>query len=198
MRVIVGTDANGDSARAVVRGVLEERGVEVEDVSDETKGVDHPDVADRVARAVAAGDADRGILVCEDIPRPPLVCVGEQHPATPAQAADEVEAQLVTALEAAGSSSVLVAYQPCRAIGVAEAAASDHVAAPWSGFAGQPASPPCSTAAACRPSRSKRLMQAPIDGVFVGRAATTVAGFVEIARRGVRAWPGVSRAAAPR
>ena len=27
-------------------------------------GVDYPDVADRVARAVAAGDADRGILVC--------------------------------------------------------------------------------------------------------------------------------------
>ena len=64
MHVIVGTDANGDSARAVVREVLEERGVEVEDVSDETEGVDYPDVADRVARAVAAGDADRGILVC--------------------------------------------------------------------------------------------------------------------------------------
>ena len=64
MRVIVGTDANGDSARAVLREVLEERGVEVEDVSDDTEGVDYPDVADRVARAVAAGDADRGILVC--------------------------------------------------------------------------------------------------------------------------------------
>jgi ribose 5-phosphate isomerase B len=64
MRVILGTDANGDSARAVVREVLEERGVEVHDVSDETADMDYPDVADRVARAVAAGEADRGVLVC--------------------------------------------------------------------------------------------------------------------------------------
>ena len=64
MRVIVGTDANGAGARAVVREVLEEHGVEVDDVSEESAGVDYPDVADRVARAVAAGEADRGILVC--------------------------------------------------------------------------------------------------------------------------------------
>lgn len=64
MKVIVGTDANGTSARAVVREVLEERGVEVHDVSDESADVDYPDVADRVARAILAGEADRGILVC--------------------------------------------------------------------------------------------------------------------------------------
>lgn len=59
----------------------------------------------------------------------PLVCVGEQHPTTPALAADEVEAQLAAALEAAGSSPVLVAYEPCWAIGADEAAACGHVAA---------------------------------------------------------------------
>lgn len=64
MRVIVGTDANGSSAREIVREVLEERGVEVHDISEESAGVDYPDVADRVARAVAAGEADRGVLVC--------------------------------------------------------------------------------------------------------------------------------------
>jgi ribose 5-phosphate isomerase B len=64
MRVIVGTDANGSSARSIVREVLEDRGVEVVDVSDEAADVDYPDVADRVARAVAAGEAERGILVC--------------------------------------------------------------------------------------------------------------------------------------
>jgi ribose 5-phosphate isomerase B len=64
MRVIVGTDANGSSARAIVREVLEARGVEVRDVSDESADVDYPDVADRVARAVAAGEAERGILIC--------------------------------------------------------------------------------------------------------------------------------------
>jgi ribose 5-phosphate isomerase B len=64
MRVIVGTDANGASARAVVREALEQRGIDVDDISDATANVDYPDVADRVARAVAAGEADRGILVC--------------------------------------------------------------------------------------------------------------------------------------
>jgi triosephosphate isomerase len=59
----------------------------------------------------------------------PLVCVGEQHPTTPSLAADEVEAHLATALEAAGSSPVLVAYEPCWAIGADEAAACGHVAA---------------------------------------------------------------------
>lgn len=48
------------------------------------------------------------------------------------------------------------------------------------------------------PESVEALMQAPIDGVFVGRAATTVAGFVEIARRAVRAWPSVSKAPVPR
>ena len=64
MRVIVGTDANGSNARALLREVLEERGVDVRDISEEAADVDYPDVADRVARAVASGEADRGILIC--------------------------------------------------------------------------------------------------------------------------------------
>jgi RpiB/LacA/LacB family sugar-phosphate isomerase len=64
MKVIVGTDANGTSARDLVREVLEKRGVAVRDISDEAADVDYPDVADRVAREIASGAADRGILVC--------------------------------------------------------------------------------------------------------------------------------------
>ena len=64
MRVIVGTDANGTGARELLREVLEERGVAVRDISDEAADRDYPDVADRVAREIASGAADRGILVC--------------------------------------------------------------------------------------------------------------------------------------
>lgn len=47
-----------------MREALEEWGVEVRDISDEASEVDYPDVADRVAQAIVAGEADRGILIC--------------------------------------------------------------------------------------------------------------------------------------
>jgi len=64
MRVLIGADANGVEAAALVQKILEEHGVDARDVSAEHSAVDYPDVADQVARAVAAGQADRGVLIC--------------------------------------------------------------------------------------------------------------------------------------
>lgn len=65
MRVALGADHAGVHLKDAVRQQLESRGIEVRDIGtvDETS-VDYPDYATQVARTVASGDADRGILVC--------------------------------------------------------------------------------------------------------------------------------------
>ncbi|MPZ14083.1 MAG: ribose 5-phosphate isomerase B [Chloroflexi bacterium] len=66
MIVAVGCDHNGLTIKDAVRRELEARGITVRDLTPPlpANGVDYPDVAADVARAVAAGDADRGVLVC--------------------------------------------------------------------------------------------------------------------------------------
>ena len=59
MRIVVGADDEGPVADAVVEE-LRSRGHEVTVLEREQ----WPDVAARVARAVAAGDADQGVLFC--------------------------------------------------------------------------------------------------------------------------------------
>ena len=59
MRVIVGADDEGDVADVVVRE-LETRGHDVTVVERDQ----WPNVATKVARAVASGDADQGVLFC--------------------------------------------------------------------------------------------------------------------------------------
>ena len=65
MRVALGADHAGVQLKDAVRSLLQARGVEVHDFGtlDETS-VDYPDYAALVARAVAKGDVDRGILAC--------------------------------------------------------------------------------------------------------------------------------------
>lgn len=65
MRVALGADHAGVHLKDAVHSLLLSRGIEVQDVgtADETS-VDYPDYAARVARAVASGQADRGILAC--------------------------------------------------------------------------------------------------------------------------------------
>lgn len=65
MRIALGADHAGVSLKADVHALLESRGDEVIDMgalSDES--VDYPDYAAKVARAVADGQADIGILTC--------------------------------------------------------------------------------------------------------------------------------------
>jgi ribose 5-phosphate isomerase B len=65
MRVAVGADHGGYNLKQHVVEFLVDRGHQVEDLGTHSlESVDYPDVAARVARTVAIGHADRGIIVC--------------------------------------------------------------------------------------------------------------------------------------
>src|SRR5580765_8129367 len=65
MRIALGADHAGVALKADVKRLLDERGIAAEDFgTNSTDSVDYPDFAAKVARAVAAGTFDTGILVC--------------------------------------------------------------------------------------------------------------------------------------
>jgi ribose 5-phosphate isomerase B len=65
MRIALGADHAGVQLKASIKGLLDERGIEYQDFgTDTTESVDYPDFAARVAREVASGSFDRGILFC--------------------------------------------------------------------------------------------------------------------------------------
>lgn len=64
-RLIIGNDHGGYRLKQVLLEELAKLGVEVEDIgSNSDEIVRYPYYAEKVARAVAAGEADRGILIC--------------------------------------------------------------------------------------------------------------------------------------
>jgi ribose 5-phosphate isomerase B len=65
MRIVVANDHRGVAAKERVKAVLTGLGHEVEDLGvNGPASVDYPEFAILVAERVAAGQADRGILVC--------------------------------------------------------------------------------------------------------------------------------------
>ena len=65
MKIALGSDHAGYDAKRALAGRLLGDGHEVVDVGcDGTESCDYPDFAVTVARAVAEGEAERGILVC--------------------------------------------------------------------------------------------------------------------------------------
>ncbi len=65
MRFAVGADHAGFEAKEHLKRWLAEHGHEIEDVGTHgTASVDYPDFAGQVARRVAKGEADLGLLVC--------------------------------------------------------------------------------------------------------------------------------------
>ncbi len=65
MKLAIGADHAGFEAKERLRAWLAEKGHEVDDAGTHgTASVDYPDFAVRVARDVAAGKVDRGVLVC--------------------------------------------------------------------------------------------------------------------------------------
>jgi ribose 5-phosphate isomerase B len=65
MRIALGADHAGVDLKNQIKASLEARGLECRDFGTATTDpVDYPDVAVPVARAVAQGDCQRGILVC--------------------------------------------------------------------------------------------------------------------------------------
>lgn len=66
MRVAIASDHAGFiQKQPLVDFMRNEMGIEVEDLGPDTDDrVDYPDYAEKVAHAVASGEADRGVLVC--------------------------------------------------------------------------------------------------------------------------------------
>jgi ribose 5-phosphate isomerase B len=65
MRIALGADHAGVALKSQIKQLLDERGIEYTDFgTDSTESVDYPDYASTVAREVAAGRFDRGILFC--------------------------------------------------------------------------------------------------------------------------------------
>lgn len=65
MKVAIGSDHRGCGMKEFIKGILDEHGLEHHDFGCYTEdSVDYPDVAIQVAEAVAAGDYDRGVLIC--------------------------------------------------------------------------------------------------------------------------------------
>lgn len=65
MRIAIGADHAGVGLKDALLAVLDERGVPYTDFGTHgSDSVDYPDFAATVARAVASGDYDRGLLVC--------------------------------------------------------------------------------------------------------------------------------------
>jgi len=63
VKIAIGCDHGGVPVKDAVRQELEAAGVDVLDFSPPGES-DYPDVAQKVANAVASGDAARGVLVC--------------------------------------------------------------------------------------------------------------------------------------
>ena len=65
MRIAIGSDHAGYQLKEVVKSRLAALGIEVDDLGTTSEAsVDYPDYAAAVARRVASGASDRGILVC--------------------------------------------------------------------------------------------------------------------------------------
>ena len=65
MKIAIGADHAGFAAKEEIKTVIKALGHAVVDegTSGETS-VDYPDFAEKVARAVASGEADKGVLIC--------------------------------------------------------------------------------------------------------------------------------------
>jgi ribose 5-phosphate isomerase B len=65
LRIAVGADQGGYELKQPIVDFLVDQDHEVSDLGiHRLESVDYPDVAETVARAVAAGEADRGIVIC--------------------------------------------------------------------------------------------------------------------------------------
>ena len=61
----IGSDHGGFALKKEIMAHLDERGIAYKDFGTFTEeSCDYPDIAEPVARAVAAGEFDRGILIC--------------------------------------------------------------------------------------------------------------------------------------
>ncbi len=65
LRIAVGSDHPGYEVKGAVVALLQQLGHRVADMgTDSPERCDYPDYGERVAAAVSAGEADRGVLIC--------------------------------------------------------------------------------------------------------------------------------------
>lgn len=65
MKIAIGADHAGFSLKESLREALAKKGLEIVDFgTGSSESTDYPDYAEKVAKAVAAGEVDRGLLVC--------------------------------------------------------------------------------------------------------------------------------------
>ena len=65
MKIAVSSDHRGYQAKERIKKLLQESGHEVQDFgTDGLSSCDYPDMAIVAAKAVAAGECDRGVLIC--------------------------------------------------------------------------------------------------------------------------------------
>ncbi|SIT69599.1 ribose 5-phosphate isomerase B [Edaphobacillus lindanitolerans] len=65
MKVAISSDHGGNRLRAEIRDLMDGMGIEYEDFGPrDDSSVDYPDYARPVAERVAAGEFDRGIVIC--------------------------------------------------------------------------------------------------------------------------------------
>lgn len=104
-KLVIAADHLGLPLKDAVRDHLQARGVAVDDLGvDSADPVDYPDVGRKLAERVAAGDYDRGILVCgtgagmaivaNKVPGVRAVCVTDPYTAERAIASNN--AQVIT------------------------------------------------------------------------------------------------------
>ncbi len=65
MKIAIGADHAGFAAKEEIKTVIKALGHSAIDVGTSSEvSVDYPDYAEKVARMVAGGEADRGVLIC--------------------------------------------------------------------------------------------------------------------------------------
>lgn len=65
MKIAIGSDHLGLELKNIIRDFLKEKEIEVNDFGTMSKEpIDYPDIAKKVAKAVAKGYCERGILIC--------------------------------------------------------------------------------------------------------------------------------------
>jgi len=103
--ILLGADHLGLSLKNALKEHLKKNGYEVEDIGvDNEDPVDYPDVGEKLARKIANGDSERGILFCgtgagmaivaNKIPGVRAVCINDPYTAERAIASNN--AQVVT------------------------------------------------------------------------------------------------------
>lgn len=104
-KIVIGADHYGLPLKNIVRDYLRSLGYQVDDMGvEDSTPVDYPDIGARVAEVVAAGQYERGILVCgtgagmaivaNKVPGVRAVCVQDPYTAERARASNN--AQIIT------------------------------------------------------------------------------------------------------